>query len=188
MLVLILSLLAVVSSIVVGALSFHEPFGVVSKQLSSNLPSNLAQPGPWTAICTERSSEQGVVAMNGVIYGFSTEKRALCYSSSPPVRNRKIGFVQPAFRLQSTILGFSYENPLNIVSGPSYAQFSIPLWFIILLASIAPARLLQQRHRQRQQWMKGRCPRCSYDLRASPDRCPECGLLRTATATQTSSQ
>ncbi len=33
-------------------------------------------------------------------------------------------------------------------------------------------------HARRKQLMEGRCRHCGYDLRASPDRCPECGALR----------
>lgn len=51
----------------------------------------------------------------------------------------------------------------------------IPLWPVFALTFL-PAigytcRLLVGRRRAR----KGCCPRCNYDLRATPGRCPECG-------------
>ena len=50
-----------------------------------------------------------------------------------------------------------------------------PHWFIALLASLLPLRWAVVRTRSRRMRDAAQCVQCGYDLRASPDRCPECG-------------
>jgi len=49
----------------------------------------------------------------------------------------------------------------------------MPLWVFVLLFAILPGRFLWRKIRRR---MDGTCETCCYDLRATPERCPECGL------------
>ena len=54
---------------------------------------------------------------------------------------------------------------------------SVPFWFLILLSTI-PTLLHVGRARKLRHWRRvGRCMTCGYDLRATPERCPECGRV-----------
>ncbi len=56
-------------------------------------------------------------------------------------------------------------------------QIYVPHWFLALLFAILPALYLRATIRDRKRNRAGLCPVCGYDLRATPDRCPECGRV-----------
>jgi hypothetical protein len=75
------------------------------------------------------------------------------------------------------MLGLGWESA-NDRHG-AYSMATVPFWLVTsLLATLPLARfwpMVRRHHRRRQ----GRCSQCGYDLRATPDRCPECGTIPT---------
>jgi hypothetical protein len=53
----------------------------------------------------------------------------------------------------------------------------VPHWIAALLLSALPLWWARVYQRVRRWASQGRCARCGYDLRATPERCPECGAL-----------
>jgi hypothetical protein len=75
--------------------------------------------------------------------------------------------------------GFSWEWNAIASGGDRrrYLRFSAPYWAIVLLL-LSPVALvvpMWKRRRRTQRRQRGLCTACGYDLRASVDRCPECG-------------
>jgi hypothetical protein len=50
-------------------------------------------------------------------------------------------------------------------------------WKMLLVTGLAPALWLSQSRRRGLSGTSGLCPKCGYDLRATLERCPECGAL-----------
>jgi hypothetical protein len=63
-------------------------------------------------------------------------------------------------------------------SSPSSWWVIVPFWLVTAVFTAIPAaRGVVRFRRRRRKRPAGLCPRCGYDLRATPDRCPECGAM-----------
>jgi hypothetical protein len=60
----------------------------------------------------------------------------------------------------------------------------VRLWLVVLCFSLLPAMWLYGTLRHRSRTMQGACRHCGYDLRATPERCPECGQIPADRAVQ----
>jgi hypothetical protein len=110
-----------------------------------------------------------------------TQERATKY----PVYEDWRDWYQPLDEQRFSAIGFEYipktfpRRRSSILPAGIVHTVTLPLYFPTLLFALLPVHylLLVRRHRCRAKRIsEGHCPACNYDLRASPDRCPECGL------------
>jgi hypothetical protein len=78
----------------------------------------------------------------------------------------------------STRFGFGFPNENDGRLNASFNQaLMFPDWFVALLFAILPAIWLYRWRRSRRRFAAHLCQTCGYDLRATPERCPECGTI-----------
>ena len=90
-------------------------------------------------------------------------------------------------------LGFRREHSVNVIESTDEAgnrvplpkasrnvigrgwRYSVPLWFLVCVTGAVPSARAVSGFRRRRRVTRGLCVHCGYDLRATPERCPECG-------------
>jgi hypothetical protein len=96
-----------------------------------------------------------------------------------PASNPNLGW-----RLFTTASGQGYASSQRYWVSRDAAGWIIhwPLWTIAAAAGVLPGIWIGRRIRAQLRPGAGFCAACGYDLRASPQRCPECGTFATAAA------
>ena len=124
----------------------------------------------WRTLCDFASTSgqlhvevSGTAASSGMDFN-TREPQYILSQDAPP---RSLNF-----------LGFDFvHGPV-----PNYGYFhfyivGMPHWFVALLLLLLPLKWTLRRR-----LISGACANCGYDLRATPERCPECGLRQAQTA------
>ncbi|CAN5572732.1 hypothetical protein BH09PLA1_BH09PLA1_02870 [soil metagenome] len=73
----------------------------------------------------------------------------------------------------SNLVRFGFQNELAADGRTISIRF--PAWVLSLVCSVLPLIWLSPGYRRRVRKRLGLCERCGYDVRATPERCPECG-------------
>jgi hypothetical protein len=87
-----------------------------------------------------------------------------------PLRER-LGLVGPSFEFRN--------KPFGGATAIHYWSLNVPYWVLLLALVVLPIFWMVQCRRMTLRRAQFRCLCCGYDLRATPDRCPECGRLAT---------
>lgn len=92
-----------------------------------------------------------------------------------------------AFYAAASLVGLGIDAWFALRGGTLPA--SIWVWALLTLIISAPVAVIMFRYRRSQRRIVvGACARCGYDLRASSDRCPECGAEVPTNRTRTESR
>lgn len=89
------------------------------------------------------------------------------YVSAPPQA--------PRSAVERHLCGFHFQS-FDIAAG-RLTVVVLPTWFLLPLTAALPALWVRNFVRTLRRPGPGCCAACGYDLRATPDRCPECGAV-----------
>jgi hypothetical protein len=79
------------------------------------------------------------------------------------------------FHFYTMMGGEVLNHSVAFGNGREHRLIAVPLSIVSTVTAILPVAFVYRRFRCRRR--AGLCPSCGYDLRATPERCPECGAV-----------
>ncbi len=154
---------------------------VVERKFYIRLSEGRVRLGPYVQITAGRESG----ATPAAVYGVQVEDawprvtgpryltpQYMMWEKQFRHRDRRLGFLGLRCWRWASISSFEERTEFR---GYWYGV-EIPYWFVSSVTAVLPLSWFVRRQRRRRWLARGGCPACGYDLRASPARCPECGL------------
>jgi hypothetical protein len=126
----------------------------------------------WTFGDYRRTGSTQVNVQGSAFMAFLETAPQFVPTSVPPSSTKFIDFETPLFSQ------WAWDEVRDTRNGREHEVqriIKIPLWPIALVTGVLPTLRFQRYRRERRAWLGGHCAHCGYDLRASPERCPECG-------------
>jgi hypothetical protein len=105
-----------------------------------------------------------------------------------PIQLRSCSFPSAPYIFDFRHLGGFWWCAVRTPAGIQGIEIVVPHWSLApaILALPLGRALLRMKRRMIARWRQNSilCPTCGYDLRATPERCPECGRIPSARAVQ----
>jgi len=123
-------------------------------------------------------------------YQESPTTKVVSIQNTPLVSKGIFAPAPPSIKPQVSSIEIPQSRTFDNVTG-SLVTYSlvgrrvwIPYWIIAAPTAALPASRIAARLRRSRRARLNSCPTCGYDLRATPDRCPECGAIPDRRAAQ----
>jgi len=148
----------------------HEPDLVFQyQQKTSGMPTSHSDPLCEGIVGSHRYTL--VTARGGLRLWITPPDPAAIYQQGTPIGNATDPEGLKAFGFAGLSVRGS-GSPLNT------RIVTVPFWLFAAITAIPALLALRRKLHERRCWQLARCPSCGYDLRATPNLCPECGRAR----------
>ena len=125
---------------------------------------------PGVAILEERAQETKLIVPKAFTCTYPNGWWMFNYSVAPPPRQHWWEHLGIFMRLEK---GLRWGTSPGV---GSFTYLGAPYWLLFALTATAPTMRGLRWWKRRRRIRGGLCLNCGYDLRESPDRCPECGV------------